>query len=150
MIESPRAATYQPTVRQAEQLLPLPAGGAPQTIFVSIVPDGTTLKAGFSLTQTGTPYTDGMTWQCNCEYGLCLNFVFLSSLLGTIKEIATPVPPVGFWVSKPTIPAPLGGFNQQGCTQNVLGNYDFTVNIQPPSGPAIRVDPKIVVTPLTA
>jgi len=75
--------------------------------------------------------------------------VFLSNPVGTIKEIVTPVPAVGFWVSKPAAAVPLGGFNQQGCTQNVvnLAGYDFTVNIQPPTGPVIRVDPKIVVTP---
>jgi len=150
MIESPSAATYQSPRPQTESWLLLPVGGAPQTIFVSIVFDGTSLKAGFSLTQTGTPFTDGIKWQCDPEYGLCLNFVFRESSLGTIKSIETPVPAAGFWASKAAIPAPLGGFNQQGCTQNVLGNYDFTVNIQPPSGPAIRVDPKIVVTPLTA
>ena len=54
MIESVPAATYQVTTCDAGWLL-LPSGGAPQTIFVSAVLDGTVRKAGFSLRVSPRP-----------------------------------------------------------------------------------------------
>src|SRR5262245_46156736 len=120
MIESRPVATYQAPARTAEQLLPLPSGGAPQTIYISVTPGGTTPGVAFSLTPSGIKYPDGMTWHCNAEYGLFLNFVFLPSTLGTILSVESDAP-VGFALSQANLSPPAGAFYQQGCVQNIQG-----------------------------
>jgi hypothetical protein len=144
MIETAPVATYHAPVRSTEQLLPLPAGGVPQTIYISITGSGTTLSVAFSLTQGGIGYADGMSWPVAAEYALFLNFVFVHSTLGTINEVQPTAP--GLWISETTTSP--SGVNQQGCVQPILGTYTFKVSITPAGGDhAIHVDPKIVVTP---
>jgi hypothetical protein len=145
MIESAPVATYPAPARQTEQLLPLPAGGAPQTVYITITSGGLTPTVAFSLSQGGTQYADGMTWSCSEEYGLFLNFIFLPSTQGTILSVKSDAP-VGFVLSEANLSPPAGGFNQQGCVQNVEGTYKFHVPVRTASG-TFRVDPKIVVTP---
>lgn len=145
MIETAPVATYQAHVPSIEQLLPLPAGGAPTTVYISITGSGTNIGVAFSLSPTGTTYPDGMSWPVDAEYALFLNVNFLTSTVGTIKELQPKTP--GLWVSQAAIPAPTGGFNQLACVQDVPGTYDFKVSITTPTGD-IHVDPKIVVTPL--
>jgi hypothetical protein len=130
-------------------LLPIPTGGTATTVYISVTADGATLVPAFSLTPTGTAYKGGMCWQRDAEFGLFLNFQFLFSQLGTILGVDANPPVAGLWYSKAQLPPPVGGFNQQCCTQNVLGTYDFQVTIRDHTGKLHRVDPKIVVTPQT-
>jgi len=145
MIEAAPVATCKAPMPSTEQLLPLPAGGAPKLVYISLTGSGTNIGVAFSLTQSGTGYPDGMSWEVDAEYALFLNFVFLPSTLGTINEVQPKTP--GLWVSDAQSPIPLGGFNQQACVQDIPGTYDFKVSITTPLGD-IHVDPKIVVTPL--
>ena len=148
MIEPARYASPTSVSRPEELLLPLPPGGMAQTIYISILPGGLQPTVGFGLTQAGPFIGGGLTWSLNSEYGQFLNFVFLPSTLGTILEVKPDSTPVGFWVS-PATPGTLPGtVNQQGCVQNQVATYTFHVHVQTPSG-TFRIDPKMVVTPLT-
>lgn len=148
MIESAPVETTAPAVCQQEDMLHIPAGGVAQTIYIWVVNTGTTLVPGFSLTPTGTVYTGGMIWAVEPEYGLFLNFVFLPSTSGTILGVENDTLPQGMWASHVVTPMPLGGFNQQACVRNTVDSYSFFVGIQPKVGEVIRVDPRIIVTPL--
>jgi hypothetical protein len=131
-----------------ELLLPLPPGGFAQTIYIAILPGGLKPTVGFALTQAGPFLGGGLTWAANGEYGQFLNFVFMASTLGTIQEVKPDKTPSGFWVSKETAGTLPCAVNQQGCVQNQPDTYTFHVIVQTPSG-IHRIDPKMVVTPLT-
>jgi hypothetical protein len=147
MSESATAVAHKTGVCTDPTLLPIPSGGTATTVYISVTAEGTKLVPAFSLTASGTAFKGGMCWLQDPEFGLFLNFQFLVSQLGTILRIDVDPPATGLWYSKAQLPAPTGGFNQQCCTQNVLGTYDFHVDILDHSGNIHRVDPKIVVTP---
>jgi len=148
MSESATAVAPEQLACDDPTLLPIPSGGTATTVYISVTADGTKLVPAFSLSPTGTAFKGGMCSPQDPEFGLFLNFQFLFSQLGTILNIDNADPPTpGLWYSKAQLPAPVGGFSQQCCTQNVAGEYHFEVTIRDHNNKLHRVDPKIVVTP---
>jgi hypothetical protein len=119
----------------ANRLLPL-MGNIPLTVYVKIDANDT---VGFSLTDDGPEFSEGMSWQCS-GYALLITFVFTSSRIAELFPI-TP----SFWFSDTFSRV---DHEQQGCcVPSTPGTYHFNVEYTTSTGELARIDPKIVVTP---
>jgi hypothetical protein len=146
-IEVPRRRRGLPV---DDQLLPL-IGNAPQTVFIKVDAND---QVSFSLAQ-GPSFPGGISWECS-GYALMITFVFVNTdPKNKISELIqiTPV----FWFSDTFSSPPSSSHLQQACcVASAPGEYHFNVIVETildddtTTTRRLDIDPRIVVTPITA
>jgi len=128
-----------PVLAEDPRLLPL-IGSTPQTVHVSVDAND---NVWFSMPDYPGKYV-GMSWRCG-GYSLLITFVFDEFSGPGIDELRAETP--SCWFTDTYEIADVDQSRRQGCCiPSIPGTYHFFAKL----GNKALVDPKIVVTPITA
>ena len=148
MTDLARQVTIEPMKNQ-ELLLSLNdgplqlAGGVPQTVNVRV--DANRI-VNLSVPGGTQEFTGGITWRSD-GYALMITFVFVPSTF-MITELV-PITPA-LWFSDTFTTPTEANLQQACCVPSVLGTYSFNAKYTVGEAEFFALDPKIVVTPITA
>ena len=124
------------TAPYADKLLPL-FGNSPVTVLVKLVQTPAGIVPGFALADDGVIYTTGIQWNYppqEDEYSLFITFQLATDVIELTCET--------LWYSV------VQTSTQQMCVRTGEASYHFDVEIDEKVLGVIKVDPKIVVTPI--